>query len=781
MKIGTVVKWTLLSLSVFVLIAFVTVTIIFRGSLPQLDGEQQIAGLSHSVKVERDRNGMATITAADRVDLAQATGFVHAQERFYQMDLLRRNSAGELSQLFGEVALNHDKKLRAHRFRHKAELAYQNLSVSEQGILLAYTKGVNQGLNGLSQFPFEYQLLRQKPVNWSTADTFLVVYSMYLDLQDGFGDREIAMSRLKGMVDQAVFDALIPSGGHWNATIDDSDSAAPKLPEHFMGLLNTAFHQPISHPIEPDYMPGSNNWAVSGDVTSNGAAILADDMHLGIRVPNTWYKVRFKFQENNQPNDIVGLSLPGTPNIIVGSNKHVAWGFTNSYGDWSDVIALQLSEDRSQYLTPNGYQAFEIHDETIHIAGRSAEIFRVKETIWGPVIADSENEVLAYKWVAHTPTGINLNIINLEQVKTVEEAAKVATTMGIPAQNMMMADKDGSIGWTIAGAIPTRSESFDRNFISDWSNIKEPWHGFLHSTDYPKHINPPSNRLWTANSRVVGNDDLAKIGDGGYALGARAKQIKEGLFAIDSFDEQDLLDIQLDDRAQFLSRWHQFLLSNVIPNWDNAARERLTIELENWSASASVDDLGYLIVNQFRYTVRRNLFAPLFDELREKHPGTKLRHLNRKVEYAMWQLINTEAELQPLLHKSLNQVLTKLDKEFGQWESATWGKFNAVNIRHPMSQFIPLIGHLTDMEKQVQPGDTYMPRVAGPDFGASQRLVVSPGYEENGILHMPSSQSGHPLSPYYGSGHQEWLEGKTTPLLPLETKYVLNLLPTTTN
>ncbi|MDF2177159.1 penicillin acylase family protein [Aliiglaciecola sp. CAU 1673] len=762
---------------------------VLRASLPQLEGEQVLPGLQGQVSIERDAGGMAVLHAEDRIDLARALGYVHGQDRFFQMDLLRRSAAGELSALFGEAALERDKEIRLHRFRHRAQDQLQRLPGEHLRLVEAYAEGVNQGLASLNARPFEYFLLGTNPSPWQPADSLLSLFAMYLDLQYHDGRREFSLSLMKDALPYDLYHFLHPAGSQWDATIDGSDASINPLPQSAwpkrQGDLNAKTSPPMDGEAE-DLLPGSNNWAVGGALTPYGSAMLADDMHLGIRVPNIWFKAQFNWQQDGQQHQVTGVTLPGTPLMVVGSNTKLAWGFTNSYGDWSDLIRLQLDESGQQYLTPEGYQSFTLAEEEIAVKDQPAFKHVVRETIWGPVIGeDASGNLLAYRWVAHDPQGANLNLMNLETAKDVYEGAKVGASAGIPAQNLMMADAKGNIGWTIAGPMPVRI-GYSGDYISDWSDGSQRWDGYLSEDEYPRIINPEHHRLWTGNSRVVGGEMYDKIGNGGYALGARSKQIRDDLFEKQHFTEQDLLAIQLDDEAIFLTPWRNLLLREVLPRSSHRHKERLTQVLENWSGHASIEDLGYLVVRQFRLQVRDKVYRPLNNAMTDQSQHFNFNAVRNQLEAPLWQLVSERPNhLLPadydswneLLENALGRSLSELDKQYGDWRDLTWGEFNKVQIQHPMSRFVPLLGKLTDMPQEPQAGDTFMPRVARGDFGSSQRLVVSPGHEDKAIFHMPSSQSGHPLSPFFGKGHEAWRSGTSQPLLPGPVTHKLQLMP----
>jgi penicillin amidase len=764
-------------------------------ALPILEGKQTVFGLSGNAVIERDIQGIPTIKAGSRIDVAVATGYVHAQERFFQMDLLRRNSAGELSSLFGIMALDYDKEIRKHRFRARASIIVKQLPGEQLALLKAYSRGVNQGLAQLKSSPFEYLLLQQEPVEWQEEDTILTVLSMYLDLQYNEGDRERTLGLIKQVFSEDVFSFLNPKGSIWDAAIDDSQyqpSAMPKnaWPAASPSNQNSSAIKAVNKTVkyQTEAFPGSNNWAVAGAISQTGAAIVANDMHLGISVPNTWFRASFEFKDNNkQLRKVTGLTLPGTPNMVTGSNGDIAWGFTNSYGDWNDVIILETNEDQSQYLTPDGYKKFTQHKQIIAVKDQDAVEITIRETIWGPVIGtNSQQELLAYRWVAHDKEAVNMEHINLELATSVDEAFQIAAKAGIPAQNLMVGDKQGNIGWTIMGPIPTRSADFGET-PSSWSNGKNYWQGYLKSAQYPKIKNPIKNRLWTANSRVVGDEMLSKIGNGGYAIGARSQQIRDNLFSQENFNEKDLLAIALDDKALFLKRWQTFLVEQVLTQSaliENTDWQAVKAALADENLCACVDSVAYRIVRNFRIQLRDNVFSLLSENLANIDDSFSFNSIRHQLEIPLWQLITKQPEnflwrpensWQILFENTLKTTLADMTID-QPLAAATWGQQNTTAIRHPLSLGVPFIGHWLDMPTTELAGDSYMPRVQGNDFGTSQRMVVSPGHEKSGILHMPTSQAGHPWSPYYGMGHQDWEQGNPSAFLPGETKYTLTLL-----
>ena len=775
-------------------------------ALPILDGKKTVFGLTNTVVIERDKQGIATIKGQSRADVSVALGFVHAQERFFQMDLLRRNSAGELASLFGPLALDYDKSIRRHRFRDRARIIVAQLPQDQRVQLKAYTRGVNQGLKYLKSSPFEYLLLQQDPVQWSEEDSILTLFSMYIDLQYHDGRRERTLGLMKAVLSADVYAFLDPKGSVWDAAIDESQflpspmpkSAWPSVVEHTSGKTDNSqlLAKNKKDKYQGDHLPGSNSWAVSGALTSTGSAMIANDMHLGLRVPNTWFRASFEYPNNKinttqHPKEIIkvtGATLPGTPKMVIGSNGNIAWGFTNSYGDYSDVIELITNDDDSQYLTPTGYQDFINHKQIIAVKGQKAQEINVVETIWGPVIGeDHKGTLLAYRWVAHDVEAINLTAIQLEMASNVDEAFDIAARSGIPSQNMLVADRHGDIGWTIMGPIPKKTGQVGETPLS-WASGKNNWQGYLAPSEYPKIKNPQKQRLWTANSRVVGGDMYKKLGNGGYALGARSQQIKSNLFTLEAFDEKTLLNIGLDDDAIFLQRWQKFILNTVLTETlleNNVDFTDVRTLLEQPTPlNASIDSVSYRLVRNFRINLRDSVFSTLNDSLKQTDSAFNFTAIRHQIETPLWQLVNEQPNNFLMLGEDSWSVLftkalqvTLNDMTINQsLDKATWGQQNSTAIKHPLSSAIPLLNYWLDMPSKALAGDSYMPRVQGKDFGASERMVVSPGNEKEGIFHMPTSQSGHPWSPYYGSGHKDWENGTASSFLPGKTHYTLTLL-----
>lgn len=765
-------------------------------SLPRLDGTVRAPQLTAEVKVDRDNFGIPTIQAANRLDLAFATGFVHAQDRFFQMDLLRRNSAGELSEIVGKAALEADRKVRVNRFRDVAKRMLTAGTDEDRALIDAYTEGVNAGLASLGNKPFEYLLLRSEPREWEPEDCGLVMFSMYLDLQGGDFREEARLGLMSDTLPPGMFDFLATRGSEWDAPVQGEGFATPEVPSAEVfdtrgpKVALSQLTPPKSLRLVDQFYPGSNNWAVAGAHTTDGRALVADDMHLGIRMPNIWYRASFVWKNaDGQERTMTGASLPGTPAMVVGSNGHIAWGFTNAEGDWVDVILVEVDpNDKDSYLTPDGPKKFEHNEQIIKVSGAPDDKLDVVSTIWGPVVDhDHKDRPRAIRWVAHDTEGVNMGLLRMESIDKLEDALEQANLSGSPAQNFVIADDQGRIAWTIIGRIPKRV-GYDGRLPSSWADGSHRWDGYLAPAEYPRIINPEGGRIWTANARVVSGEMLSKLGDGGYDLGARAKQIRDDLMETEKATEDDMLRIQLDDRAVFLERWQQLLLDTLSSEAvaDNPQRQQLRKLVDDWGGHASVNSVGFRAVREFRRKIMAQLSELLMSPC--KAADEKLQvGAPKRFEGPIWRLVTEKPDhfLDPrfkswheLLLAAADSVIADATKDKLPLTEYTWGNFNTTKIRHPLSVAVPVLSAWLDMPQQPLAGDTEnMPRIQGPAVGASQRMAVSPGHEADGYFIMPGGQSGHPLSPHYQDIHASWCEGERLPFLPGEAIHTLVLKP----
>jgi penicillin amidase len=766
-----------------------------RASRPLLDGGVNVSGLVAGVSIERDGAGVPTIRGSSRLDVARALGWLHAQERFFQMDLLRRRAAGELAELVGAAALPSDKATRIHGFRAVARLAMERASPAERALAEAYAAGVNAGLGALGTKPFEYVLLRATPDPWRAEDCGLVGFSMTLDMQNDVVDHERAIANLRNTLGAEALAFFASPTGPLDAALDGSSAPLPKFPSvQSINLRKTpadaaAKVSALSFERTESEHRGSNAFALAGAHTASGAGMLANDMHLSLSLPNTWFRAALIWPEGGIERRVVGLTFPGVPFVVAGSNGRVAWGFTNSPTDASDLIVVQTGISPEVYRAPNRdpMPQIEVRKETILVKGAAPLVVEYRWTIWGPIVgADEKGRPLAQRWTAHDPEAQNFGLWQMETAENTAAAVAIAHRAGVTPLNFHVADLSGEIAWTVAGRLPKRV-GYDGRWPVTWTFGDRRWDGFIAPDDMPTVIAPASGRNWTANARAIGGVGGSLLGESGFAEPMRAAQIRDALMKVERATPKDLLSIQLDDRAIALGRWRDLLLQTLDSTATVGQKDRAEVraQVEKWNARASVDSVGYRLVRAWRDAVARRVLDPIFAPCLEEDRSFRWTRLNYEeplwvllAEKPMHLLSPKEASWEALRVGAVDDVLTDLAKTGTPVSGATWGRRNIVRIQHPLSRVLPAF--LTDwmnLPDEPLPGDSNMPRLQTPRLGASERFVVSPGREAEGIFHMPGGQSGHPLSPFYRAGHEAWVRGEPTPFLPGKTEHTVTLRP----
>ncbi len=770
-----------------------------RASLPQLDGPHALPGLSAPVSVERDAIGVPALRASNRVDLARAMGFVHAQERFFQMDLLRRSGAGELSALLGPAVLPIDERVRLHGFRRIARDAVDRLIPQQRAILRAYTEGVNAGLAALGARPPEYLVLRLRPDAWREEDCFLVACAMFLTLQESTAESELRTAIVAQALPPAAVKFFFPFASEWDAALDGSVLPLPPMPEAADLDLSRGEVPPPRTAVAwaPEAIVGSNAWAVEGRGTTTGAAMIANDMHLDLGVPNIWFRMEAVWPGDSPiapSHRLIGVTLPGVPVFAVASNGSIAWGFTNAYLDTSDLVELEIDpSDPGRYRTPDGWRAFDEAVEAIEVHGALPKSVAYQRTLWGPVLPRSAGPPrYALHWVPEVEGALNLDLMDLETATNVTEALAISPRCGaVPVQNFLVGDRTGAVGWGLIGRLPKRI-GFDGKVPVSWADGRCRWDGWMESAALPQRLAAPGERLWTANNRILGSPGYLALGPWTTDFGARARSVRDDLQALpDVVKESDLFSIYHDNRSVLLERWQKLLLDTLSRPGGRGDSDRsverwkeMTPFVADWKGRAAVDSVGYRLVRAFRLKVMDRILEPVFARCVALQPDLRLR--SDRSEYPVWILLTRRpahllnprfADYDALLADAVDSVVGDLDAQGLRISEATWGRRNTVQLHHPLSLGVPAFSRWLDMPLAELPGDVYMPRVQSPDMGSSERMVVSPGHEDEGLFNMPAGQGGHFLSPYYRAGHRAWVDAVPLGLLAGPGEHRLELNP----
>lgn len=766
---------------------------VLHDAMPRLDGTVKLDRLTAEVQVHTDAHGIPAINAANRIDGVRAQGYVAARDRLFQMDLMRRKSAGRLAEIFGEMALDSDIKARTYGFHREVKTILAKLPPEHQHYLQSYADGVNSYIAESGKLPFEFKVLRYQPEPWTPEDSLLVVLGMCENLTAWSERGERMLSVMEKTLPEAAVRFLTPDTDFYtDRLLKQVESLRPAQAIPVEALATALADRPADNPAlaqlvqQFDFMAGSNAWAVSGKKTGDGRAILANDMHLGISVPNTWYRIELNYGDTHA----AGLTLPGTPLLIVGSNRHIAWGATNLSGDFLDLVRLDIDPaNPDQYRVGDQWRRFEEYPETIAVKGGAVKQIVVKQTLWGPVANQPLlDQPVAIHWVALDADAFNLNLFDLEQGETLEQAVKIVNSTGGPQLNILLADDKGRIAWTLMGKIPKRFGN-DGLVSRSWADGSVGWNGYVEPEKLPRVIDPAEGILASANDRRLGKNYPYVIGHQ-FGNGYRAYRITEQLRQMPQVDEKAMFNLQLDTESEFYNFYQRLALDTLTAEAVAAQPDLAEARdyLLAWDERADVGSLGFALLVEFRKQLVESVFAPFL---------TASRQADKNFNYA-WTYIDTP--LQALLTEKplhalpdaahyqdwngfilgqLKQSIQRLQAQRPRvaLSELNWGKLNKVKQSHPFSKALPILSDFLDMPGEALPGCAFCVRAAGPGFGASERLVVAPGHFEDAILHMPGGQSGQPLSPYYRDQQDYWLKGLPMPLAAGKSEHTLLLQP----
>ncbi len=474
--------------------------------------------------------------------------------------------------------------------------------------------------------------------------------------------------------------------------------------------------------------------------------------------------------------------------VIVGTNGHVAWGVTNIEGDFVDLVRLDLNRsDAHEYKTPAGWRRFGMRHEVIKVKDAADMTIDCLDTIWGPVAEQHLlGQPVAVRWIGLDPEAVDIGLVHMDRVQQVREAVDVLNRAKGPANNVLIADDNGHIAWTYTGRIPRR-RGFDGSVSVSWADGRTGWDGYVPAKDLPHVIDPPSGFIVSANQRMV--EQYPHTVGHSFVGGYRAYRIAEQLRDIKDAREPDFLHIQLDTKSEFYEFYRRIarevLTDDVVR--DNPSLATLRRAIEAWNGRADVESVGYGVLIQFRDVLAKSVFAPFLvhcfeQEKRFRYSGnieTPLRMLLTARVPKLLPQGQDSTDWHAFLRDALLRSWREVQDEYRRVppEQLTWGKMNHAHVQHPLSGALPGFSLLLDMPESEAPGCEDCVRVMSGNVSASERLVVSPGLPEQGILHMPGGQSGHPLSPHYRDQYRAWRDGTALPFAGSESRHTLTLVP----
>jgi penicillin G amidase len=792
------VRRALLSIFLVLLIAAGTAIwwFIYR-PLPQVDGTIVVNGLHSDVTVERDRWGIPHIRAGSTEDMVEAQGYVMAQDRLWQMDLLRRVGRGQLSEIFGPALLAIDKKFRTLGFGRAAEREAAAASGESRVIVEAYARGVNRFIEQhQNQLPLEFSLLHYKPQPWTPADTFVIGGYMYVTLTDTW-EREldrakvterVGLDRAKDLFSvEASMDHFIvgdpndkKDGSQRAHSGDDEDDDDDEMDsDDVIKAQNLKPGAAGENEIPPDITSimwpaaldflsgtnreirqslGSNNWVVSGAHTATGKPLLANDTHLELSVPSIWYELHLTAPGWN----VAGFTFPGAPFVVIGHNDRIAWGFTNNGADVQDLYIETFNPVAPDEYRVNGaWKKAQTLDEVIHVKGKPDEHLTVVSTRHGPVVRRDDNKGYALRWTATEPGALSNSYNWLGAAKNWEEFRKVIKQSWGPAQNAVYADVTGNIGYVMSARVPIRKKGHGEVPVPGDTDDYE-WTGYIPFEQLPQALNPESGLIVTANARVTGSDYKPYLTDR-WEEPYRTARIFDLLQGRHDLRPEDMLKVQNDT----YSYPHMFLAEQLsaaaksAPPKDTRA-QHLIQQLKDWNGIAGPDSVEVSFLQAVRRSLLQMILEPYLGDDTDMYEWRSMAFLQRV-------LTERPAKWLPPVYKNYDELLSAAaDRTVSKLAAQTksqrpkdwpWKRFNSLQMLHPMGK-TGILKLLFSVSDKPQSGTVYSVRAASKSHGPSERFVANLANWDNSILLISSGESGQVGSSHYTDQFLFWYEGK---------------------
>lgn len=756
--------WVIRLLLLLPVVAVAGTLLWLRSSLPQVDGRLTLPGLDAQVRVSRDRYGIPTIQAQSDRDAAFALGFVHAQDRLFQMDVMRRVGAGRLSEWFGTKGLATDRFIRTIGLYRAAQRQYALLSPALRGVLDAYAAGVNAYIaHRRGALPPEYYLLRARPEPWKPIDTLVWGKLVALQLAGNFR-QELLHARLARRIGAPNMDILYPPYPK------DAPAAVSSAAAWLQGLPLGAIEASLPDIVGPAF--ASNNWVVSGKHTVSGKPLLANDPHLGLSAPSFWYLARIE----TPGHELAGVTAAGVPFVVLGHNQRIAWGFTNTESDVEDLFIERVDpKDPTRYLSPNGSEPFVTRQETIAVRGAAPVTLTVRETRHGPVISDlggSFGEAAADGTVlALDATFLSGDDRSPEALWGIDHAANwdefraALRDFVAPEQNIVYADIDGNIGFISPGRVPIRGKGDGWMPAPGWSGDYD-WTGYVPFDDLPSAFNPPSGRVVTANNKIVPEGYGYFLGRG-WDLPNRAIRINALLDATPLQSPAASAAIQADTLSLMAKQLLPLMLTIAPPSKQAAdALDRL----KAWDGTMRRDEVAPLLfaawLRELNRTILGDRLGTAFDDYWGMHPDVIQLILTRHPEWCDDPATPAVETCPEQLAAALQRALDGLGRRYGsdmdawRWGSAHRAQFtNRVwaslpVLRSLFATTIPANGGYDTIDRGVTRLDSAEPYA--DVLGPSLRMIVDLSDIDHSRFIISPGESGNVLSPHYRDMMLAW-------------------------
>ena len=737
---------------------------------------------------------MPAIEAANLEDLFMAQGYVTAQDRLWQMDVMRRFGAGELSEILGEDTLKIDREQRILGLRASAAKSLQMASARDRSYFDAYARGVNAYIESRgNSLPIEFRILQYKPKPWSAEDSIVIANQMVKDLNFyTFGDtlaREKVLARLGPELTADLYvnrswhdrpptvmkENLNDQDNQGNS--DDEDDDADDGPDNAVTQHRGA--TAIWNQHAPEAAVGSNDWVVSGAHTVTGKPLLSNDMHLHHQMPNLWYEAHLKAASL----DVAGVTLPGMPFVIVGHNQRIAWGFTNVGPTVTDAF-IENFNAQGEYQTPQGWQQPQHRAEVIHVKGKPNVTVDVKITRHGPVITDmlpGETRPLALRWTLYD--GLHMIFFDVDSAQNWDEFRKAFSQFDAPGQNVVYADVDGNIGYQTTGKVPIRASGDGSLAVSGADDAHE-WTGYIPFEKLPSIYNPASGVIGTANARITPDGYPYSI-SAHWEAPWRAERIYHVLESGRKFGPADMLALQNDVHSEN----DLFAAEKFVYAVDHAAKPSARVKqaaelMRNWDgrmlASSAAPSIAVRSAQELTRLLLEPHLGPAPDDPKQQETTLSWKTYQWQMRTVWLQnvFVHQPKRWLPEKYPNYDELLTAaveaavtapgVPEDLTSWN---WGSLNAIEIEHPVLGKIPLVKRWSAPEVSPQSGSGYTVKAVTPHQGPSERFTANLADLDQSTLNIVTGQAGNFLSPYYMDQWKAWYEGSTF-TLPFTTQAV---------
>jgi penicillin amidase len=763
-----------------------------QAQLPQLDGDRHTVVVTQPVTVQRDHQGVPHIAAASVDDMIAAQGYVTAQDRLWQMDMMRRVAAGEVAEVLGSNFVEHDRIQRVLEFRQTAERLTASLSPQDRRFFEDYARGVNAYISEADALPAEFRLLDYQPRRWQPVDSLLIVLNMVQTLDEQWPTK-LSREAITKKIGPTLAADLYPTGS-WRdhpptqAMPDltqppvDVPPPPPDEDQSFNGVADDLLRLRAALRTAGSCRgctAGSNEWVLSGAHTASGRPLLSNDMHLSHSVPGVWYEMDLR-----APNfHAAGVSLPGVPMIVGGHNEHIAWGYTALYGDTQDLY-VERTNGQGEYWDGTGWRPMERDHETIQVRFGKNQEFDVLRTNHGPVITSlvpHESRTIALRWTVYDPQFAGgMPLYGLNTAGNWQQFEAAMSQWWAPTLNVVYADDQGHIGYQAIGHIPQRPGGLVGVPIAD--EVHE-WQGVLPFASLPASLDPPGGVLATANSRITPDGYPTPLSLE-WASPYRNERIWKWLASHEKMTPANMLTLQTDIDSELDHELAQRFAYAIDHAHRPSARLRAAADiLRSWDGVMHTNEPAPAIVTAARGALWSLLLQPKLG------PDWKLYEWPESA-YVEEQLItSTPAAWLPAKYKSWDDLLAAavtrgLDNAHAPLSLKNWryGDEHTIALSHPLYGMIPFFGW-TGISPLPQSGDTVTVKQVGSDFGPSQRFTMDWSDVDASTENIVMGQSGDPVSPYYRNQWPAWY-GATTFALPFTpaavdaaTQHTLRLTP----